>query len=206
MLKTISYKNITIKQAENLVKSEYFTEIICDGDNKTIGVAEKEYIEAEKKIRKMLDDIMKPVAEVFEGIAKTLSEISADVVDITKKIVDGVFKVINSNWNKKISKKKFIKLLQSNGIQRNDINKIVSILNKNEEYLAEQENRVPKKFPKLHPHSFRHTFATRCFEKNLKPVFIMSIMGHSNYETTLSYTHLLKKSNDQQVSLAGSFV
>lgn len=26
------------------------------------------------------------------------------------------------------------------------------------------------------------------------------------YETTLSYTHLLKKSNDQQVSLAGSFV
>lgn len=101
MLKTISYKNITIKQAENLVKSEYFTEIICDGDNKTIGVAEKEYIEAEKKIRKMLDDIMKPVAEVFEGIAKTLSEISADVVDITKKIVDGVFKVINSNWNKK---------------------------------------------------------------------------------------------------------
>lgn len=88
----------------------------------------------------------------------------------------------------------------------NDINNIVSILNKNEEYLAEQENRVPKKFPKLHPHSFRHTFATRCFEKNLKPVFIMSIMGHSNYETTLSYTHLLKKSNDQQVSLAGSFV
>lgn len=44
---------------------------------------------------------MKPVAEVFEGIAKTLSEISADVADITKKIVDGVFKVINSNWNKK---------------------------------------------------------------------------------------------------------
>lgn len=88
----------------------------------------------------------------------------------------------------------------------NDINKIVSILNKNEEYLAEQENRKPQKFPKIHPHSFRHTFATRCFEKNLKPVFIMSIMGHSNYETTLSYTHLLKKSNDQQVSLAGSFV
>lgn len=128
MLKKISYKNITIKQAENLIKSGYFTEIICDGDNKTIGVAEKEYIEAEKKMRKMLDDIMKPVAEAFEGIAKTLSEISeisADVADITKKIVDGVFKVINSNWNKKISKKKFIKLLQSNGIQRNDINKIV---------------------------------------------------------------------------------
>lgn len=53
MLKKISYKNITIKQAENLVKSGYFTEIICDGDNETIGVAEKEYIEAEQKIRKL---------------------------------------------------------------------------------------------------------------------------------------------------------
>ena len=27
MLKKISYKNITIKQAENLIKSGYFTEI-----------------------------------------------------------------------------------------------------------------------------------------------------------------------------------
>lgn len=124
-MKEISYKNITIGQVQCLNKSGYFSEIICDGDNLRVGLLENEYIEAEKKIRKMLDDIMKPVAKAFEGIAKTLSEKSADVADITKKIVDGVFKVINSNWNKKISKKKFIKLLQSNGIQRNDINKIV---------------------------------------------------------------------------------
>lgn len=124
-MKQIDYKNITIGQVQCLNKSGYFSEIICDGDNLKVGLTEEEYIEAEKKIRKMLDDIMKPVAEAFEGIAKTLSEISADVADITKKIVDGVFKGINSNWNKKISKKKFIKLLQSNGIQRNDINKIV---------------------------------------------------------------------------------
>lgn len=52
MLKKISYKNITIKQAENLIKSGNFTEIICDGDNKTIGVAEKEYIEAGKENEK----------------------------------------------------------------------------------------------------------------------------------------------------------
>lgn len=124
-MKQIDYKNITIGQVQCLNKSGYFSGIIYDGDNLKVGLTEEEYIEAEKKIRKMLDDIMKPVAEAFEGIAKTLSEISADVADITKKIVDGVFKGINSNWNKKISKKKFIKLLQSNGIQRNDINKIV---------------------------------------------------------------------------------
>lgn len=124
-MRKCEYKDVTLEKIEFLIKTGYITEIICDADNKTISVLEEEYLEAEQKIRKIIDDFMKPVAEVFEGIAKTLSEISADVADITKKIVDGVFKVINSNWNKKISKKKFIKLLQSNGIQRNDINKIV---------------------------------------------------------------------------------
>lgn len=40
---------------------------------------------------------------------------------------------------------------------------------------------------------FRHTFATRCFEKGLEPVFVQSIMGHANYNTTLIYTHLLEE-------------
>ena len=91
-------------------------------------------------------------------------------------------------------------------ILASDINKIVSIIDKNEAYLAKLENREAIKFPKLHPHAFRHTFATRCFEKDLKPMFIMKIMGHSNYETTLTYTHLLKKTTDEQVELAGSFI
>lgn len=91
-------------------------------------------------------------------------------------------------------------------ILASDINKIVSIINRNEIYLAGMEKRQPKEFPKVHPHSFRHTFATRCFEKDLKPMFIMKVMGHSNYETTLSYTHLLKKSTDEQIELAGSFI
>lgn len=91
-------------------------------------------------------------------------------------------------------------------ILASDINKIVSIINRNEIYLAGMEKREPKEFPKVHPHSFRHTFATRCFEKDLKPMFIMKVMGHSNYETTLSYTHLLKKSTDEQIELAGSFI
>jgi integrase len=87
-----------------------------------------------------------------------------------------------------------------------DINKIVQIIDRDETFMAIQEHREPVMFPKVHPHSFRHTFATRCFEKNLKPLFIMNIMGHSNYETTLSYTHVLSKVNEEQVSVAGSFV
>lgn len=121
-MKEISYKNITIGQVQCLNKSRYFSKIICDGDNLKVGLLEEEYIEAEKKIKKLIDDIMKPVVEVFEQIANTIAEISADIFDNTKKAVNNFIYTI---LDKKISKKKFIKLLQSEGVQRNEINKIV---------------------------------------------------------------------------------
>lgn len=124
-MKEISYKNITIWQVQCLNKSGYFSKIICDGDNLKVGLLEEEYIEAEKKIKELIDDIMKPVVEVFEQIANTIAEISVDIFDNIKKTVNNFYKVIYFILDKKISKKKFIKLLQSNGIQRNDINKIV---------------------------------------------------------------------------------
>ena len=121
-MKEISYKNITIGQVQCLNKSGYFSKIICDGDNLKVGLLEEEYIEAEKKIKKLIDDIMKPVVEVFEQIANTIAEISADIFDNTKKAVNNFIYTI---LDKKISKKKFIKFLQSEGVQRNEINKIV---------------------------------------------------------------------------------
>lgn len=121
-MKEISYKNITIGQVQCLNKSGYFSKIICDGDNLKVGLLEEEYIEAEKKIKKLIDDIMKPVVEVFEQIANTIAEISAYIFDNTKKAVNNFIYTI---LDKKISKKKFIKLLQSEGVQRNEINKIV---------------------------------------------------------------------------------
>lgn len=121
-MKEISYKNITIGQVQCLNKSGYFSKIICDGDNLKVGLLEEEYIEAEKKIKELIDDIMKPVVEVFEQIANTIAEISADIFDNTKKAVNNFIYTI---LDKKISKKKFIKLLQSEGVQRNEINKIV---------------------------------------------------------------------------------
>ena len=121
-MKEISYKNITIGQVQCLNKSGYFSKIICDGDNLKVGLLEEEYIEAEKKIKKLIDDIMKPVVEVFEQIANTIAEISADIFDNTKKAVNNFIYTI---LDKKISKKKFIKLLQREKIQRNEINKNV---------------------------------------------------------------------------------
>lgn len=78
--------------------------------------------------------------------------------------------------------------------------------------LAHDLNKVSKdislkynSFEHLHPHAFRHTFATRCMEKGLDPIFVQRIMGHSNYNTTLSYTHVLDEVVNTQVIKAGNF-
>lgn len=87
-----------------------------------------------------------------------------------------------------------------------DINKVVQNINLKEIYAASRECRQPKKFEHLHPHAFRHTFATRCFEKGLDPLFVQSIMGHANYSTTVSYTHVLDNMKQMEVAKAGNFL
>ena len=72
-----------------------------------------------------------------------------------------------------------------------DINRIVQNMRLKEVFNVTRENRQPREIRNIHPHVFRHTFATRCFEKGVDPVFVQSIMGHANYNTTLIYTHLL---------------
>lgn len=87
-----------------------------------------------------------------------------------------------------------------------DIQKIENRINMKEAYRAATEGRDPIPFEHIYPHAFRHTFATRCFEKNLDPVFVQSIMGHSNYSTTLSYTHVLDNVVQDQRIKAGNFL
>lgn len=86
-----------------------------------------------------------------------------------------------------------------------DINKVVQNINLKEIYNASIEGRVPQKFEHLYPHAFRHTFATRCFEKGLDPLFVQSIMGHSNYSTTVSYTHVLDDIKAREAAKVGNF-
>ena len=87
-----------------------------------------------------------------------------------------------------------------------DINKVVQNINLKEIYTASREGRQPKELEHLHPHAFRHTFATRCFEKGLDPLFVQSIMGHANYSTTVSYTHVLDDMKQREVAKVGSFL
>lgn len=55
---------------------------------------------------------------------------------------------------------------------------------------AKYSGVVPKQIERIYPHAFRHTFVTRCFEKGMTPRTVQEIMGHANYNTTVSYTHV----------------
>lgn len=87
-----------------------------------------------------------------------------------------------------------------------NIEKVLKNINEKEEYNAAIEGRVPEKMEHIYPHAFRHTFATRCFEKKLDPVFIQRIMGHTSYATTLKYTHLLETKLNEEVAKAEDFL
>lgn len=87
-----------------------------------------------------------------------------------------------------------------------DINKVVQDINLKEISKAFREHREPVVFEHLHPHAFRHTFATRCFEKGLDPLFVQRIMGHASYSTTVSYTHILDDLRQREVEKVGNFL
>ena len=71
---------------------------------------------------------------------------------------------------------------------------------------ARYTGEIPKKFERLHPHALRHTFATRCFEKGLTPRTVQEIMGHANYNTTVSYTHVLDDIKQKEAVAVGDFL
>lgn len=63
-----------------------------------------------------------------------------------------------------------------------------------------------RQFENIHPHALRHTFATRCFEKGMSPRAVQEIMGHVNYNTTVSYTHVLDDIKTQEAERIGDFL
>lgn len=49
-------------------------------------------------------------------------------------------------------------------------------------------------FPNITPHSLRHTFTTRCFEKGVSPKIVQKYLGHSKLSITMDlYTHIDEK-------------
>ena len=133
-MKKLKYEEFTIENAENMIKTGCINEIICDGDNKVISISEEEYLELEK---------------VFEKLKESFQPVIEAICEVGKKICEtfnNVFTDLKNTLNKKITKKKFIKLLQSAGIQRNEINKIIE--NNKEEYTYLRYYKILNKFSK----------------------------------------------------------
>jgi integrase len=48
------------------------------------------------------------------------------------------------------------------------------------------------KFEHITPHTFRHTFSTRCIENGMQPQVLKTILGHSKLAMTMDlYSHVL---------------
>lgn len=112
-MKKWKYEEFTIENAQSLIKTGYITEILCDGDTKTVNILEEEYLAIENVLKNIADSF-KPVIEAICEFGKKMAE-----------TFSSIFLNLRNSLDKKITKKKFIKLLQSEGIQRNEIDKII---------------------------------------------------------------------------------
>lgn len=111
------YEDVTIQQVENAMKTGYITGLIFDADSKTISLEAEEA----EKIYKVIHNINESLKPVYEAII----EVGKTALNVAKTIASAILEVASQIPNKKISKKRFIKLLQSQGIQRNQINEVI---------------------------------------------------------------------------------
>ena len=87
-----------------------------------------------------------------------------------------------------------------------DIKRVEENMKFKEAVMAAREGREPREIKHIHPHAFRHTFATRCFEKGIDPIVIQNIMGHANYGMTISYTHVVDDKRKEEANKVGNFL
>lgn len=109
-MKQNNYEDVTISDIQTLYKTGYITEITFDADSKTISLKNDECL---------------AIKEVFDKLINAVQKVAEAICEVGKKIVKSFSLIFQNFSNKKLTKKKFIKLLQSEGIQRNTINEIV---------------------------------------------------------------------------------
>lgn len=77
----------------------------------------------------------------------------------------------------------------------------------NRDMLKQELNRVVaeiqkehKEFKHITPHTFRHTFATRCIENGMPPQVLKTILGHSKLSMTMDlYSHVLPNTKAAEI-------
>jgi len=89
-------------------------------------------------------------------------------------------------------------------IVEKEIKKIILRIRENEAVAAVRENRAPRVIRDFHPHTLRHTFATRCFENKMEPKVVQALLGHSSISITLNiYTHVLDNKMEEEIKKFG---
>ena len=133
----MNYKDITLEEAKEIYKKTGCI-LVCDADNMSINI-EGELV---NEIKELIDKLVNAVKPIIDRVVEVV------------KILGGY---INNIFNKKIKKKRFIKLLQSRGIQRKQIN--TTIYDNKEKYtlfrymttipptIANKKNRIGNTSP-----------------------------------------------------------
>lgn len=85
------------------------------------------------------------------------------------------------------------------------LDKIQKNMQLKENLNAELEGREPRLVRHLHPHAMRHSFCTRCWEKQMNPSVIQALMGHSDFHVTSSYLHVLNDKRKEEAEKIGNF-
>ena len=90
-------------------------------------------------------------------------------------------------------------------IVQKEIKKVIKRMREEEAVAAVSEKRAVREIRDFHPHTLRHTFATRCFENKMEPKVVQKLMGHSNISVTLNiYTHVLENTMDEEIKKFGT--
>lgn len=71
--------------------------------------------------------------------------------------------------------------------------------------LQKQIRQDGHKFKRITPHTFRHTFATRCIENGMPPQVLKTILGHSKLSMTMDlYAHVLPDTKAEEMQKIAS--
>ena len=127
-MKNFNYEKISIENIQNIMKFGYITEVICDADKQEIIISDEEYALMEKAIQQTIKDVIEPVADELAETFVTIAQVAETFTKVLVEFAESLTK----NMNKKITKKRFIKLLRSAGMQQNEINQIIK--NNTEKY------------------------------------------------------------------------
>ena len=88
-----------------------------------------------------------------------------------------------------------------------EVKKVVKAINQKEAFESVKEQREPVIFEDLYPHAIRHTFCSRCFEKDMNPKVVQALMGHQHFSTTMDiYTHVTKTKFNEEVAKFGNAI